>query len=51
MKGDIDAYHDPIDMLHDATQYLAYVRDRCCWRIGISPFSLSWIRVLTAAEC
>jgi len=21
MNGDIDAYHDPMDMLHDATQY------------------------------
>ena len=26
MNGDIDAYHDPMDMLHDATQYLERVR-------------------------
>ena len=26
MSGDIDAYHDPMDMLHDATQYLERVR-------------------------
>jgi hypothetical protein len=26
MNGDIDAYHDPMEMLHDATQYLERVR-------------------------
>ena len=26
MNGDIDAYHDPMDMLHEATQYLDRVR-------------------------
>jgi hypothetical protein len=26
MNGDVDAYHDPMDMLHDATQYLDRVR-------------------------
>jgi hypothetical protein len=26
MNGNIDAYYDPMDMLHDATQYLERVR-------------------------
>jgi hypothetical protein len=26
MNGDIDAYHGPMDMLHDATQYLEHMR-------------------------
>jgi hypothetical protein len=26
MNGDIDAYHDPMDMLREATQYLERVR-------------------------
>ena len=26
MNGDIDVYHDPMEMLHDATQYLEHMR-------------------------
>ena len=26
MNGDVDAYHDPMEMLHDTTQYLERVR-------------------------